>query len=100
MDLASMGGWIASIIVAGIGGFTTYLVAKANRKGTSENLLIDQYQEDNASLRTELALANNKIEKQESRERVLIDYVYKLHQHIMEGKAPPPPEFPRELLNL
>lgn len=93
LDLASMGGWFASIIVAGIGGWTTYLVAKANRKGTSENLLIDQYQEDNKELRLT-------IKRQEDRERILIDYVYKLHQHIMEGKAPPPPEFPKELLNL
>lgn len=96
--------WIVALIA---GAFAVY-TAKIQHKGRPEHALIDQLQEEVASLRTgrdtEIALMKKDIsdlkteqDKSKKRERIRDDYINKLRHHIEEGKPPPAPEWPAGL---
>ncbi|AYN55804.1 hypothetical protein PP635_gp25 [Arthrobacter phage Auxilium] len=96
--------WIVALIA---GAFAVY-TAKIQHKGRPEHALIDQLQEEVASLRTgrdtEIALMKKDIsdlkteqDKSKRRERIRDDYINKLRRHIEEGKPPPAPEWPAGL---
>ena len=99
---------VSPIVVAlfGMGGM--WLTAKIQHKGRPENALIDQLQEEVASIRTEKAneiagmkkdITELKTEQARSktRERIRDDYINKLRHHIASGFPPPPPEWPEGL---
>ena len=92
---------------AGLG--SGYVVAKVNKGKSRENDIIDQVQEerDIAVEERDKAVADKqkledgfvtRLEGLEQREYVLIDYIFTLWAHIHEGKGPPPPTMPEELL--
>lgn len=86
-------GWIgllSPLIVAGIGGLVALLVAKTNKRGTNENALIDQLQE-------EIARVDGKLDESLKRERIRDNYIHQLRDHIVQEKPPPPPEWPEGL---
>lgn len=62
--------------------------------------------ESASSVKAHMERQDKSIEKLEKRvdaavvrERLLGDYVYELRQHIAEGKPPPPPQWPQNLLH-
>lgn len=99
---------VSPIIVGLITGIAGYLAIQVQHKGRPENALIDQLQEEVASLRSgrdaELAVMKKDItdlkdeqNKSKRRERIRDDYINKLRHHIEEGKPPPAPEWPAGL---
>ena len=99
---------ISPLVVGMIAAGTGWLTAKIQHKGRPENALIDQLQEEVASIRTEKAaevalmkkdIADLKDEQRASkkRERIRDDYINKLRRHIEAGMPPPPPEWPEGL---
>lgn len=95
-----------------------WLVQRNIRKQTSVDASqrqIDNLQEDRESLykqmddaRTEFVREKEALQEQqrrafvrienlERRERITLDYVYQLRQHIDERRMPPPPTWPTEL---
>ena len=103
-ELQVVGPWVVALIA---GGFAVY-TAKIQHKGRPEHALIDQLQEEIASIRTEKAaelsamkkdISDLKDEQRKSkkRERIRDDYINKLRRHIEEGKPPPAPEWPAGL---
>ncbi len=89
---------IAAALLGG-GGIGSFVLSirRPRGEGDRENTLIDQYQEQVASLRDEVAQVKKENEKLRSREVLVISHLWTLHQHIMEGKPPPPPPFPAGL---
>lgn len=96
--------WIVAVIA---GGFAVY-TAHIQHKGKPEHALIDQLQEEMATIRTDKAneiaavkkdIADLQAEQKASkrRERIRDDYINKLRRHIEEGKPPPAPEWPEGL---
>lgn len=78
------------LAIGGSGGLATYLGHFRRPKGVRENDLIDQLQEETATLRV-------RMDRFEHRERVLLDYVGTLRYHIYTEAPPPPPPFPDAL---
>lgn len=67
------------------------------QKGSVENLMIDQLQEqlNQAFTRIEALEGRDKEFQREAREKD--DYISELRRHIEERKAPPPPPYPERL---
>lgn len=76
--------------VLGVGGWGASLITKRVRPITTFPELITELQEERAEDRTRLAAV-------ERSQRITIDYVHALRQHIVDGKPPPPPPWPPEL---
>ncbi|WNM72243.1 hypothetical protein SEA_GUSANITA_22 [Arthrobacter phage Gusanita] len=100
--------WAGGILVALIAGASAWLTAKIQHKGRPEHALIDQLQEEVASLRKgrdeEIAVMKKDIadlkteqNKSKKRERIRDDYINKLREHINAGNPPPPPAWPEGL---
>ena len=103
-ELQVVGPWVVALIA---GGFAVY-TAKIQHKGRPEHALIDQLQEEIASIRTEKAaelsamkkdISDLKAEQKASkrRERIRDDYINKLRRHIEDGNPPPAPDWPEGL---
>lgn len=84
-------------IVAAIAGAGAWLAAKIQHKGRPENALIDQLQEEMASMRGDIAELKAEQSKAKRRERIRDDYINKLREHINLGNPPPPPAWPEGL---
>lgn len=91
-------GWVAIIVaVLGSGGVAGLLSSRSTREGA----LIDQYQENIAEVRADLA--TEKAARIEDRENfnstitVMMGHIIALHQWADEGANPPPPAIPPEL---
>ena len=86
--------WAALIVsVIGGGGLSGYAINRLNNKTTREKDWYDQLQDDRDKDRERLDTQDRKI-------NLLMDYVEDLRQHISEGKPPPPPKFPDALRGL
>lgn len=91
-------GWIAlAAAILGSGGIGGYL----SSRGSRENKLIDQQQEDMATLREtaakDKAEMQAKFDKLEARLKVVIDYNWRIIAHFADGNPPPPPQPPPEM---
>ena len=105
------GPYLASVVVAAIGFFGTWLVQRNQKKAntsTDTQTLIDQMQEDRQADRAQFAETLTRLEERQQRTerrlenaeglfRIASDYILALRYHISEGKPPPPPVFPIEL---
>jgi len=93
IDWPLVGPWIVAAI--GVGG--AWVTAKIQHKGRPENALIDQLQEEMASMRGDITAL--KVEQNKARRRELIrdNYINRLRDHINAGNPPPPPEWPEGL---
>lgn len=80
--------YLAGLLIGG--GALAAWVQRRVRPVDPLSVLIDQVQEERAEDR-------KRIEKLERTQRITIDYVHNLRQHIVEGKPPPPPQWPPEL---
>lgn len=95
-------GWVAlAVAVVGALGSGGYFAAR----GKNKTDLLDQYQEDRKSDRDRMDKQDVKIEAQDSKIQTLLrreitmrNYVLELRRHIDEGKPPPPPAMPAELM--
>ncbi|MDT0171014.1 hypothetical protein [Pseudarthrobacter sp. BRE9] len=67
---------------------TAFLVAKIQHKGKPENALIDQMQQELASLRA-------RMNGFEARDLVYIPHILRLNMHIEQGLGPPAPKIPK-----
>lgn len=81
---------IPTVVVALIAAVAGVVVAILNRRGTRENALIDQLQEQLASVETRVNASLH-------RERIRDDYIHELRDHIDQRKPPPPPPWPEGL---
>jgi uncharacterized protein HemX len=99
---------LPTVVVALVAAAGGWLSMKVQHKGKPENALIDQLQEEIASIRAEkpreLAetkkdIADLRVEqaKSKKRERIRDDYINKLRRHIEDGNPPPAPEWPEGL---
>ena len=91
--------WAAvGTVVAGAFGYLGVWLVQRNerRKSTTDGVqqFIDQIQEERAADREQLDKALARIDRLESRERLLLDYVAQLRAHIDQRSEPPPPPFP------
>lgn len=70
--------------------FLTYRASNRKLKSDSGLMLINEHQEEIATLRRELSDARR-------RERIQGDYIGQLRRHIADGQPPPPPAWPDQL---
>lgn len=84
--LLPVGGWIVAIIAAAFG----LVAAVLPKKGTVENQLVDQLQEERNQLHLLLEAERRGI-------RVRDDYIAVLRAQINRHDAPPPAAWPKEL---
>lgn len=93
--------WLDAILyLAGLlvgGGALAAWVSRRVRPVDPLSVLVDQVQEERAEDRKERAENRARIDRVERNQRITIDYVHTLRQHIAEGKPPPPPPWPPEL---
>ena len=75
-------------VVAVIGAFGAWLTTKIQHKGKPENALIDQMQQELASLRA-------RMNGFEARDLVYIPHILRLNMHIEQGLGPPAPRIPK-----
>lgn len=75
-------------VVAVIGVAGTWITAKIQHKGRAENALIDQMQQELASLRA-------RMNGFEARDLVYIPHILRLNMHIEQGLGPPAPKIPK-----
>lgn len=83
---------IPSLAMSLVAGGVAVLVALLNRGGVRENALIDQLQEQVASV-------SKRLDESLRRERIRDDYIHTLRDHIDQGKKPPSPPWPEGLTN-
>lgn len=82
---------LVTILVAVIGVSGVYF-ANRFQKGTRENKMIDQLQE-------QLKTVQNRMDEFEARDRIYIPHILQLNWHIETGKGPPAPPIPRVILD-
>lgn len=83
---------LVTITVAVIGVAGVYF-ANRFQKGTRENRLIDQLQE-------QMKVMQSRMDEFEARDRVYIPFILQQNYHINAGKGPPAPPIPRVILDL
>lgn len=99
-----VGGILAPIIVAAIAAFGA-VKGVQHQKGSRENRLIDQLQEELNSVRAAQAASDSdrvrerredqaRMARLEARDRVYIPHILKLNWHIEQGLGPPAPAIP------
>jgi hypothetical protein len=76
--------WIVGLI--GLSGM--WLTAKIQHKGRPENALIDQMQQEMASMR-------RRMDGFEARDLVYIPHILRLNMHIEQQLGPPAPKIPK-----
>lgn len=76
--------WIVALIAGGFAAYTAHI----QHKGKPENALIDQMQQELASLRTRMNAF-------EARDLVYIPHIIRLNMHIEQGLGPPAPKIPK-----
>lgn len=84
---------VAAITAMGVIG-SAYLTSRvSNRKLRADgpHQLVDQLQEEVATLRREVA-------ETRKTQRIQGDYIGQLRRHIADGNPPPPPSFPEGLI--
>lgn len=91
------------VIVAIVGVWGVKAGSKA-QKGSRENLIIDQLQEqvDKASARSDkqderMGRIEKELDRFKMRERIRDEYINRLRAHILAGNPPPPPDWPQGL---
>lgn len=80
--------WLGGIAVALIGAASAWLTAHIQHKGKPENALIDQMQQEMASMR-------RRMDGFEARDLVYIPHIIRLNMHIEQGLGPPAPKIPK-----
>jgi hypothetical protein len=88
---------VSPIVIAILGMAGMWLTAKVQHKGRPENALIDQLQEQMASMRGDINDLKTEQSKAKRRELIRDNYINKLREHINLGNPPPPPEWPEGL---
>lgn len=82
---------LVTLAVALVGAGGVYL-ANRFQKGTRENKIIDQLQEEMNSMR-------GRMDRFEARDKVYIPHILKLNWHIEQGLGPPAPAIPQVILD-
>lgn len=83
------------------GGYTAYIKARGENKSSATEQwksLYDGQRDEVTSMHTEIAKVNQRMDASVARERIRDDYIQILRQHIADGRPPPPPAWPAELL--
>ena len=75
-----------------VSAYLTNQVSNRKLRSDSGHQLVDQHQEDNASLRKE----NSELRRTM---RIQDDYIVQLRTHIADGKSAPPPPWPSSLIS-
>lgn len=78
----------------GISGIIGTVVSRYVRPKATPMEILQEVQEERALEREERVKDRHRIEKLEQTQRVTIDYVHELRQHIVDGNPPPPPPWP------
>jgi uncharacterized membrane protein (DUF106 family) len=81
-----------------ISAYLTSQVSNRKLKADSGQQMIDQHQEDIATLRKEAAEQRAEIFAMQRIQRIQGDYVGELRRHIADGNPPPPPPYPTGLI--
>lgn len=88
------------IVVAALAAWATR-AAHRTQKGSRENVLIDQLQEQLIQADKRADKQDERMEKIETKlntvmrtSRVRLDYIYRLRHHIDTGQPPPSPDWP------
>ncbi len=83
----------AALTLVGVLGasYFTWLASRQNKRADAAQTMIDQHQEDIASLRIRVAAL-------ERADRIKSDYIGVLRRHIADRRPPPPPPWPADLL--
>lgn len=82
---------VVTAIGAGLVGWFGYLASRRNNRADVGQRMIDQHQEDIASLR-------GRVTHLERTQHIQGDYIGQLRKHIADGKPPPPPSWPEGLI--
>lgn len=88
------------IVVGALAAWATRAASRA-QKGSRENALIDQLQEQLIQADKRADKQDERLDKMEAKlnqvlrvSRVRLDYIYRLRHHIDTGQPPPAPEWP------
>ncbi|GAA2008182.1 hypothetical protein [Nocardioides kribbensis] len=81
---------IAILGLLGVSGIVGTVVSRYVRPKATPLEILQEVQEE----RTE---DRRRIDRLESAQRITIDYVHELRQHIVDGNPPPPPAWPEGL---
>jgi hypothetical protein len=79
---------ISPVVVGVLGIAGMWITAKVQHKGRPENALIDQMQQELASIRSRMNAF-------EARDLVYIPHIIRLNMHIEQGLGPPAPKIPK-----
>lgn len=82
---------LSTFAVALVGAAGVYF-ANRFQKGTRENKIIDQLQEEMSAMRI-------RMDKFEARDKVYIPHILRLNWHIEQGLGPPAPPIPQVILD-
>lgn len=88
---------IATVAAAAVGALVAWSSARLQHRGKPENALIDQLQEEQATMREDITTLKTDARASLRREYVRDNYIRELRHHIDSGKPPPPPPWPPEL---
>ena len=93
---AFMGGITAALggAAAVLGGLATWRKAKTDHRASSAT----QVEEHMARQDSKIMRLETRLDDRDAREKVLIDYIFMLQLHIVNGDPPPPPPWPPSLL--
>lgn len=86
-------GWSMLAILAG-SPVAAAVISKRVKPATTPMEMIQELQEEQARRDTKDAEKEARLVALEASQRILLDYVHDLRQHIADGKPPPPPKWP------
>lgn len=86
-------GWSMLAILAG-SPVAAAVINKRMKPSTTPLEMIQELQEEQARRDTKDAEKETRLVALEASQRILLDYVHDLRQHIADGKPPPPPKWP------
>lgn len=88
---------LPTIITGLIAAASGYFIARTNKKGAREILLIEQLQEEVERLHKRVDEQDKRLAKVSRTSSAKSEYISLLRLHIIEGKLPPPPDYPQLL---
>lgn len=94
VDLSGLAAIGALLTTGGIGVWVNKLRGDKPTIGSREIGLVNELQEEVASLRAEVRTLRDEVREWAAREDQLVQHIYVLNEHITAGTPPPPPPIP------